>query len=78
MSLICWTISSYPVISKISLSFVAFGDDSSMVTVYEKNLGDTIITWNKYLKGNIILGSRESVLSSLHIGLHTGDAKYRI
>ena len=41
-------------------------------------LGDTIIAGNKYLRGNIILEIRKSGLSSLHIVLHTGDAKYRI
>ena len=30
------------------------------------------------LSGNIIFKSRDLVLSYIHIGLHTGDAKYSI
>ena len=49
-----------------------------MVLQYEEHLGDTIISGNTDLSGNIILESRDFFLSYLHIGLHTGDAKYRI
>ena len=54
------------------------GDDSSMVLLYVEHLGDTIISGNTDLRGNIILEIRGLVLSSLHIFLHTGDAKYMI
>ena len=47
-----------------------------MVLICDDHLGDTIITGNTYLTGNIILESRDFVISYLHIGLHTGDAKY--
>ena len=53
-------------------------DESSMVLLYDENLGETIIYGNTYLSGNIILESRDLVLSYLHISLHTGDEKYRI
>ena len=49
-----------------------------MVLLYENNLGDTIIAGNTDLGKNIILGIRGLVLCSLHIGLHTGGAKYRV
>ena len=49
-----------------------------MVLLYDNNLGNTIIAGNKYLGGNIILESRDLVLSYLHIGIHTGYEKYRI
>ena len=52
--------------------------DSSMVILYYGHLGDTIIAGNKYLRGKIILESRDLVPYYLHIGIHTGDAKYRI
>ena len=55
-----------------------FGDDSSMVLLYYDYLVDTNISGNTDLIGNIILESRNSVLSSPHIGLHTVNAKYRI
>ena len=54
------------------------GDESSMVFPYGYHLCDTIITGNTYLSDNNILERRDSFLSSLHIGLHIGDAKYRI
>ena len=41
-------------------------------------MGYTIITGNTYIIINIILESRGLVISSLHIGLNNGDAKYRI
>ena len=49
-----------------------------MVLIYDKIFGDTIIAKNTDLSGNIILESRDLVLSYLHFGLHTGDEKYRI
>ena len=49
-----------------------------MVLLYEKYFGDTIIAGNTDISGNIILELIELVPYSLHIGLHTGDAKYRI
>ena len=49
-----------------------------MVPLYDENLGDTIFAGNKYLSGNIIMKNRDLVLSYLHLGLHNGDAKYRI
>ena len=48
-----------------------------MDLLYEKDLGDTIISGNKDLRGNRIMESTVLVLSYLHIDLHTGDAKYR-
>ena len=51
------------------------GDDSSMVLLYSKNLGDTIIFGNTYINGNIILKIRDLVLSYTHIGIHTGNKK---
>ena len=54
------------------------GDDFSMVILYGEHLGDTTIDSNTYLMINIILESRYLVLSYIHIGLHTGDEKYRI
>ena len=54
------------------------GDESSMVILYGEHLGDTTIDSNIYLMRNIILESRDLVLSYLHIGIYTGDAKYRI
>ena len=41
-------------------------------------MGDTIIAENTDLRGNIIIESRCSVIFSLHIVIHNGDAKYRI
>ena len=55
-----------------------FGDDSSMVIIYDKHSGDTIISGNIDLSGNIIVESRVLVLSSIRIGIHTGDANHRI
>ena len=49
-----------------------------MVILYEENLDDTIIAGNTDLSGNIIMENRDLFLSYLHIGLHTGDAKYII
>ena len=49
-----------------------------MVILDDNQLDDTIVNGNTDLRGNIILESRYSVLFYLHIGLHTGDAKYRI
>ena len=54
------------------------GDDSSMVLLYGGHLSDTISYANIYLSGNIILEGRDLVLSYLHIGLHTSNAKYSI
>ena len=44
----------------------------------DDHLGDTIIAGITDIVGNRILEGRDLVLSSLHIGLHAGDAKYRI
>ena len=55
-----------------------FGDDSSMVLLYDEHVGNTIVAGNTDLSGNLILEIRDLVLSYLHIGLHTGDSKYRI
>ena len=49
-----------------------------MVILYENHLGDKIIDGNKYLSGNIILKIGDLVLSSLHVCINTGDAKYMI
>ena len=49
-----------------------------MDLLYDKHLGDTIIFWNKDLRGNKIMESRGLVLSYLYIDIHTGDAKYRV
>ena len=49
------------------------GDDSSMVFLYDKNLGDTTIAGNTDISGNINLETRDLALSYTHIGLHTGD-----
>ena len=49
-----------------------------MVILDYEHLGETIIAGNTDLRGNIIMDSRDLVLSSIHIGLHNGDAKYRI
>ena len=49
-----------------------------MVLQDDEHLGDTIISGNTDLRGNIIMESIDSVLPSLHIGLYTGDAKYMI
>ena len=54
------------------------GDEPIIVLIYDDHLGDTIIYGNIDLIGNIILESRGLVLSSLHIGLHTGDANFCI
>ena len=53
-------------------------DDSNVVLIYDYHLGDTIIAGNKYLSGNTMMESRDLVLSYPHIGLRTGDTKYRI
>ena len=47
-------------------------DDSSMVLIDNRHLGDTIIDRNTDLNGNIITESIYLVLSYLRIGLHTG------
>ena len=49
-----------------------------MVLLYERHLGDTIISGDIYLIGNIIMESIDLVISYLNIGLHTGNAKYGI
>ena len=54
------------------------GDDSSTVLINDEHLGDTIIATNSGISRKIIMESRQLVVSYLHIGLHTGDAKYRI
>ena len=58
--------------------FKNYGDDSSMVLLYDWYLGDTIISGNTYIRGNIIMESIDLVLSYPQIGLHTENAKYRI
>ena len=65
-SLVRQKINSYPRKEKY------FGDDYSMVLLDEDHLDDTII------RGNRISERKNSVLSYLHIGLYTGDVKYRI
>ena len=54
------------------------GDDSSMVLLYGGHLGDTIGYGNTDPSWNIIMEIRDMVLSYIHIGLHTSDAKYII
>ena len=49
-----------------------------MDLLYDKHLGDIIISGDKDLRGNRIMDSRGLVLSYLHIDIHTGDAKYRV
>ena len=49
-----------------------------MVVLDDDHWGDTTIAGNIYLRGNIILEIRDVSLSYLHIGLHTGETKYRI
>ena len=44
-----------------------------MDLIDDDNLGENIIAGNKCLRTNIIMESRDSVLSSLHIVPHTGD-----
>ena len=51
------------------------GDNSSMVLLDDKHLGDTTISGNTHLRGNIIMERRDLVLSSLYIGIHNGDEK---
>ena len=46
-----------------------------MVFLYDRHLGDTMIDDNTDLIGNIVMESRDFVLSYLQIGLHTGIAK---
>ena len=45
-----------------------------MVLSHDGHLGDTIIAGNTYIRRNIIMESRDLVLSYIHIDLHTGDA----
>ena len=54
------------------------GDESSMVIIYEEHLGDTITSGNTDICGDIIMESRDLVLSYIKIGLHTGYEKYSI
>ena len=49
-----------------------------MVILYGGHLGDTISSGNTDLRVNIIMESRDLVLSYLHICLHTSNAKYII
>ena len=49
-----------------------------MVLLYGRHLGDNIIHGNTDLSGNIIVESRDLVLSYLHIGLHTSGEKCMI
>ena len=49
-----------------------------MVILYDGHLGDTTIAGKTDISGNIILEIRDLVISYLHIGLHTGHAKYMI
>ena len=49
-----------------------------MVLLYGRHLGDTISSENRDPSGNRVLKIKDLVLSYLHIGLHTSDAKYRI
>ena len=43
-----------------------------MVLIYDEHMGETIIAGNIDLSGNGIMKIRSLVLSSLHIGIHTG------
>ena len=54
------------------------GNESSMVILYDKNLGDTIIAGNTYIRSNIMIKSRDLFMYSLQIGINTGETKYRI
>ena len=49
-----------------------------MVLLDYNHLGDITISGNIYIRWIDILETRDSVLSSIHIGLHTGDEKYGI
>ena len=49
-----------------------------MILLDDDHVGDTIIVGNIYLRGNIIMESRDSVPSYLRISLHAGDEKYSI
>ena len=49
-----------------------------MVFIYNRHLGDTIISGNTDLIRNISFESIYLFLSYINIGLHSGDAKYRI
>ena len=49
-----------------------------MVLLYDKHLGDTIISRDIHLNRIIVTERRDLVLSYIHIGLHTDNAKYRI
>ena len=49
-----------------------------MVLIDDEPLGDTIISRNTVISGNIMTKRIELVLSYINIGIHTGDAKYRI
>ena len=51
------------------------GDDYIMVLIDNEHLGETTISGNTDLRGNMIMEIRDSVLSSIHIGLHTGNTK---
>ena len=48
-------------------------DESVMVLLYDEHLCENIIAWNTYIRGSGILESRDSVISSLYIGLHIGN-----
>ena len=54
------------------------GDESSIVILDNEHLCDTIIASNAYIRSNKVIKIRDLVISSLHIGLHIGDEKYRI
>ena len=54
------------------------GNDFSMLLIHNEHLGDTIIAGNTDISIHIIMEIRYLVLSYIHIGLHTGDAKYSI
>ena len=49
-----------------------------MSIIYDEHFGDTIISGNTCFSRNIIMESRDLVLSYLHIDIHTGNEKYRI
>ena len=49
-----------------------------MVLLYDEHFCDTIITGNIDISSNSILEIRDSILASIHIGIHVGGAKYRI
>ena len=48
-----------------------------MILLDDENWGNTTISRNTYLIRNSTLEVRDLIISSLHIGIHTDDKKYR-